>query len=280
MKKITVKDIIAKKNKDKIVMLTCYDYSFAGALDEAGVDIILVGDSLANVVLGKRYTREVTFKEMLNHTEAVSKGVERALVVTDMPYVCYQKNPKKALYFARKFISCGADGVKLEWFKGCEAVAKELNENGIQVMGHVGLTPQAVKSPSGFKVQGKDRFSALELVNCAVILEKTGVFSVVLECIPLRVSNVITGLLKVPTIGIGAGMFCDGQVLVLYDFLGLYKRIRPKFARQYSNFHSQIKDSVMRFTKDISANSFPAKEESFTMPDNEFDAFEAELKKQ
>lgn len=251
-------------------MLTCYDYSFARILDEAGIDIILVGDSLANVVLGIKETRRVSFKEMLNHTRAVTKATNEALVVADMPYVSYQKEPKKCVYYAEKFIQAGADAVKIEWFsasggKDCPYVVKSLVRAGIPVMGHIGLTPQTVHLLGGYKVQGRDRKSALRLVNEAKVLESLGVFSIVLECIPYQLAQLITRQLKIPTIGIGAGRYCDGQVLVLYDLIGLYKKIRPKFVRMYKDVYREVKNAAIKFKEDVRHNKFPTLKESFSM---------------
>ncbi|UCC95776.1 MAG: 3-methyl-2-oxobutanoate hydroxymethyltransferase [Candidatus Omnitrophota bacterium] len=265
MGKVKIKDIIKKKRKGKIAMLTCYDYSFARILDEAGIDIILVGDSLANVVLGMKETRSVSFKEMLNHTRAVAKATSEALVVADMPYVSYQKDPKKCVYYAKKFIEVGADAVKIEWFKDCPYVVKSLLKVGIPVMGHIGLTPQTVHLLGGYKVQGRDRKSALHLVNEAKALESLGVFSIVLECIPYQLAQLITRQLKIPTIGIGAGRYCDGQVLVLYDLIGLYKEIRPKFVRMYKDVYREVKNAAVKFKKDVRGNKFPSLKESFSM---------------
>ena len=244
-------------------MLTCYDYSFAKVLDEAGLDIILVGDSLANVVLGMSQTRRVSITEMLNHTRAVASAVKRSLVVADMPYASYQKNPEKCLYYARKFISAGADAVKIEWFQKCPYVVKELIKNKIPVMGHIGLTPQTVHLLGGYKVQGKDQQSADNLLKQARQLEKLGIFSLVLECIPLEVSRRITKALKIPAIGIGAGKYCDGQVLVLYDFLGLYQGKKLKFTRVYLDLFTQTKAAIFKFIRDVKKGKFPSKSESF-----------------
>ncbi len=246
-------------------MLTCYDYSFAGILDEAGVDIILVGDSLANVILGLDETRRVSLREMLNHTAAVSKGVNRSLVVADMPYAAYQKEPAKCLTYAKKFIQAGADAVKVEWFSQCERVVKKLVSNNIPVMGHIGLTPQTAHLLGGYKVQGKDKESALRLLKQAKILQDLGVFSIVLECIPYEIARRITGRLKVPTIGIGAGRHCDGQVLVLYDLLGLYRKRRPKFVRVYGDFGAETIRVISRFSRDVKEGKFPADSESFSL---------------
>ncbi|MBU1122288.1 MAG: 3-methyl-2-oxobutanoate hydroxymethyltransferase [Candidatus Omnitrophota bacterium] len=277
MKKITVDTILKKKRKDKITMLTCYDYSFARALDESGLDIILVGDSLANVVLGMDETRRISFREMLNHTKAVALGVERALVVADMPYVSYQKNPDKCVDNANKFIEAGADAVKIEWFKSCVKVVKKLVKAKIPVMGHIGLTPQTAHLLGGFKVQGKDKGSAYKLIEQAKTLQDLGVFSIVLECIPTQIAKLITEQVKVPTIGIGAGKFCDGQVLVLYDLLGLYKKRRPKFVRVYRDFFSEIKNTTAKYITDVKKSHFPAKEESFFMKQEEWELFTKDL---
>lgn len=270
MEKVTIADILKKKGKEKISMITCYDYSLARILDAAGFDIILVGDSLANVVLGMEETRKVSLGEMINHTKAVALGTERSLVVADMPYVSYQKNPKKCVDYAVRFIKAGAQAVKIEWFKESVYVVKKLIKNKIPVMGHIGLTPQTVHLLGGFKVQGKTKESAMELIRQAQTLQDLGIFSLVLECIPYQVSEFITKQVKVPTIGIGAGKFCDGQVLVLYDLLGLYNRIRPKFVRVYKDFSVEIKAAAENFITDIQKGEFPGKDESFSMKEQEW----------
>jgi len=263
MKKIIVEDIKKRKGKSKITMLTCYDYSFAKILDASGIDIILVGDSLANVVLGMEETRKLSLSEMINHTKAVVKGSSRVLVVADMPYVSYQRNPKKCVISASKFINCGAGAVKIEWFKDCEYVVKRLIKNGIPVMGHIGLTPQTAHLLGGYKVQGKDEQGALNLIKQAKILQDLGVFSLVLECIPYLLAKRITKSLKIPTIGIGAGKYCDGQVLVIYDLLGLYKDKKPKFVRVYKDLSQDITKTTKLFIKDVKKGEFPSKSESF-----------------
>ncbi|MDP8290314.1 MAG: 3-methyl-2-oxobutanoate hydroxymethyltransferase [Candidatus Susulua stagnicola] len=264
MKKITVEDIKKRKGKSKITMLTCYDYSFAKILDASGIDMILVGDSLANVVLGMEETRKLSLSEMINHTKAVVKGSSRTLVVADMPYVSYQRNPKKCVIFASKFINCGAKAVKIEWFKDCEYVVKKLIKNKIPVMGHIGLTPQTAHLLGGYKVQGKDEKRAAELIKQAKLLQDLGVFSLVLECIPYPLAQDITKTLKIPTIGIGAGKYCDGQVLVTYDFLGLYKEKKPKFVRVYKDLSQEITNATSLFIKDVKRGNFPNKLESFS----------------
>ena len=270
MSKIKVKDILKKKRKGKITVLTCYDYAFAHILDQTKVDILLVGDSLANVVLGLNETREVSLKEMLNHTQAVAKATKRALVVADMPAVCFKRGVAKSLADAHKLIEVGADAVKVEWFKGCVPIIKRFIKNKIPVMGHIGLTPQTAHLLGGYKVQGKTKESALNLIKQAKILEELGCFSIVLECIPYQLSCMITSKVKIPTIGIGAGKYCDGQVLVLYDLLGLYERIRPKFVKVYRDLSSEIKKSVNKFVADVNKSRFPTKKESFTANKDQF----------
>lgn len=265
MSKISVKDISKRKKRKKITMLTCYDYAFAHILDSTGIDIILVGDSLANVVLGLDETRNVSLKEMLNHTQAVARATKRALVVADMPAVSFRKRGARSLGDGKKFIKAGAAAVKVEWFKGCEPVIKRLIKSKIPVMGHIGLTPQTAHLLGGYKVQGKSKESALKLIKQAKILEDLGCFSVVLECIPYQLSCIITKEVRIPTIGIGAGKYCDGQVLVLYDLLGLYERIRPKFVKVYKDLSSEIKKSINGFVKEVQESRFPTKNQSFSM---------------
>ncbi|MCM8826220.1 MAG: 3-methyl-2-oxobutanoate hydroxymethyltransferase [Candidatus Omnitrophica bacterium] len=268
--KITVKNIISKKNKEKITMLTCYDTSFAQIIDEAGVDIILVGDSMANVVLGMERTKDISFKEMFNHTQAVRRGVKRALVVADMPYVSYQKNKKKAIYFAKRFLEeAGADAVKIEWFDGCQEIGLQFAQNSIPFIGHIGLTPQTVDKLGGFRVQGRDYQRAHKLIEQAKLFQDWGSFSLVLECIPAQLAKLITDKLFIPTIGIGAGPYCDGQVLVLYDLLGLYRIFKPKFVRVYVDLSQVILDTVKKFVVDVREARFPLKEESFLMKEEE-----------
>ena len=269
-KRLTPEDILTQKGKAKITMLTAYDVSFAEIVDKAGVDIILVGDSLANVILGLERTKEVSFREMFNHTKAVKKAVKHALVVADMPYVSCQVNRKKALYYAKKFMEeAGADAVKLEWFAYCPEITHTLARNNIPVMGHIGLTPQTVDKLGGFRVQGKQIQRARELVKQAKILQDLGVFSLVMECVPYKLAKIITQKLKVPTIGIGAGKYCDGQVLVLYDLLGLYKKMKPKFVRAYLDLYDTIGKAIVKFINDVKKEKFPSLTESFNIDDKE-----------
>ncbi len=269
MKQIKALDIKRKKGKKKVTMLTCYDYSFAQLLDKTDIDMLLVGDSLANVVLGMKETRRVSITEMINHTKAVALGAKRALVVLDMPAASYQTNPAKAVYYAKKFINAGARAVKIEWFKSAVSVIKRLRKANIPVMGHIGLTPQTAHLLGGFKVQGKDREAALNLIEQAKQLEKLGCFSIVLECIPSQVSKIITKAVKIPTIGIGAGKYCDGQVLVLYDLFGFYQRMRPKFVKVYRDLSKDIERAVLKFSSDVKKGKFPTDKESFSINKDE-----------
>ena len=271
--------LVSKKGKERISMLTCYDYTFARILDETGIDILLVGDSLANVVLGMERTKEISFREMFQHTKAVARACKNSLVIADMPYVCYQKNRRKALYFAQKFIEeAGADGVKIEWFKYCTEVVRTLIKHNIPVMGHIGLTPQTVGKRSKFRVQGKDSLSAFNLVDHAKVLEEIGIFSVVLECIPAQLAQLISAHLNIPTIGIGAGPSCDGQVLVLYDILGLYKKITPRFIKVYHDLGALIEGTVKSFISEVKEGRFPQEKHSFFMSEEELRQLEKKYK--
>lgn len=261
MSPLTIEQILQKKKRgEKIVMLTAYDYPLASFIDQCGIDIVLVGDSLANVVLGLDSTRQVNMSVMLHHAKAVRRAVRQAFLVGDMPYGSYEK-PKRAVKNAKRFLKeAGCDAVKVEWFDNCPKVAAVMVKSGIPVMGHVGLTPQTARA---FRVQGKDADSARRILQQAQALAKSGCFSIVLECIPQRLAAQITKKLKIPTIGIGAGKSCDGQVLVTHDMLGLFERFRPKFARQYVNLGPPIKKAVARFAEDVRKGKFPDQQYSF-----------------
>ncbi|MBE9594312.1 MAG: 3-methyl-2-oxobutanoate hydroxymethyltransferase, partial [Proteobacteria bacterium] len=234
-KKITISDLMAKKEKgSKITMLTAYDYPTAQMVDKAGIDTILVGDSLGMVVLGYTSTVPVTMEEMIHHTKAVTRGTTYAFVIGDMPFMSYQTGIEKAIENAGRFIKEGeCDAVKLEGGSEVASVVKAIVTAGIPVCAHIGLTPQTATQLSGFKVQGKDAESARSLINSAKDLEKAGAFMVVMECIPEILASRITRELSIPTIGIGAGKDCDGQVLVYHDTVGLFERFTPKFVKQY-----------------------------------------------
>ena len=269
--KVTIEDILALKGRRKITMLTAYDYPLAQLVDRAGIDIILVGDSLANVVLGLESTTQVGMQGMLTESKAVSRAVKRALVVGDMPFDSYQARPDEAVKNAARFLEearCGA--VKLEWFAQCLEVTEKIIKAGIPVMGHIGLTPQTAAKQGGFRVQGKDAEAAERLIEQAIALERAGIFALVLECVPDKIAGLISGKLKVPVIGIGAGADCDGQVLVLYDLLGLFERYTPKFVKKFINLSPLILEAVENFKSEVIAGKFPAPEHTFTMKEEEF----------
>jgi 3-methyl-2-oxobutanoate hydroxymethyltransferase len=279
MEKVTIKDIISLKNKRKITMLTAYDYPLALAIDKAGIDIILVGDSLANVVLGLNSTTEVGMTEMIYHSKAVSRAVKHALVVGDMPFEAYQVNTKESVKNAFRFIEeAKCDAVKLEWFDKCLEVTKNITKAGIPVMGHIGLTPQTADKIGGFKVQGKDAETAKRLIEEAKELEKRGCFAIVLECVPDKIAQIITKNLKIPTIGIGAGRYCDGQVLVSHDMLGLFQRYHPKFVKNYANISEAIFKAVEEYKKEVISQKFPSPEHTFIIKEEELNKIKNEEK--
>lgn len=267
-----INDILKKSQRgEKITMLTAYDFPFASVIDSCGIDIVLVGDSLANVVLGLSSTKEVGMVEMLHHTKAVRRAVKNALLLGDMPFDSYQKNPKDAVKNAKRFIvEAGCDAVKLEWFDDCLAVTRNIVKAGVPVVGHVGLTPQTADKIGGYKVQGRDAASAKKIIEQAIALEAAGCFSIVLECVPDQLAAEVTKKLKIPTFGIGAGPDCDGQVLVTYDLLGMFNQFHPKFAKQYVDVSSLIKKGVEEFKKEVESGKFPDKAHSFTMPKEEW----------
>lgn len=270
MKKTAKKIIDFKKNGKKITALTAYDYSSAKYFDRAGVDIILVGDSLAQVALGYGSTTEVTTEEMLVFTKAVSRGAENALVVADMPFMSYQISIEEAVKNAGRFIQAGAQAVKIEGASPyiIETITR-ITQSGIPVMGHLGFTPQYINTIGGHYVSGKNIQSTLELADMAQNLEKAGTFSVVLEMVPQESSNFITKKLTIPTIGIGGGKFCDGQILVSDDILGKYDNFCPKFARQYSSLKDIIFNVARAYCNDVEKGNFPSVAESFTLDNNE-----------
>lgn len=251
-------------------MLTAYDYPLASLIDRAGVDMILVGDSVANVVLGLESTTMVGMSEMLHHSKAVTRAVKQALVIGDMPFESYQLNTAEAVKNAKRFIDEGkCDCVKLEWFDRCLEVTKEIIGAKIPVMGHIGLTPQTADKLGGFKVQGKDAEAAKKIIEQALSLEKAGCFAIVLECLPDKIAEIITKKLKIPTIGIGAGSECDGQVLVTYDLLGLFERFSPKFVKKYINLSPLISKAIEEYKNDVIQGKFPTPEQSFTIKEDE-----------
>jgi 3-methyl-2-oxobutanoate hydroxymethyltransferase len=263
----TVSDVQAKKKRgEKISMLTAYDYPTGIIADRAGVDMVLVGDSLANVVLGLESTKDVGMTEMIHHAKAVRRGVSRVVLVADMPFSAYQENPGAALLNARRFMDeAGCDAVKLEWFDQCLEVARTLIQAGIPVMGHVGLTPQRADELGGMKVQGKDASSALAIIDHAKALQHAGCFSIVLECIPKEIAKIITQTLTIPTIGIGAGVHCDGQVLVTHDALGLFEQYKPKFVKRYANLNQLAVEALAQFKDEVEKSTFPDESHSYSM---------------
>ena len=265
-----IEEIKNLKNIRKLTMLTAYDYPMASLVDRAGIDIILVGDSLANVVLGLDSTTKVGMAEMLHHTKAVTRAVKNSLVIGDMPYNSYQLNPDKSVINAQRFITeAGCQGVKLEWFEHCLEVTGQIINAGIPVMGHIGLTPQTVDKIGGFKCQGKDAQAAQRLIDQATQLENKGCFAIVLECVPDKIAALITKKLKIPTIGIGAGIHCDGQVLVINDMLGLFERYTPKFVKKYADLSPLILKAVENFKNEVIQEKFPTPEHSFTIKEEE-----------
>lgn len=256
--------ISRKRSGPKITVLTAYDYPVAVILDNAGVDIVLVGDSLANVALGLDSTTQVGMEVMLHHAKAVSRGVKRALVVGDMPFEGYQLDVSNAVLNAKRFINeAGCQAVKLEWFDRCLEAVQGIHEAGIPVMGHVGLTPQTAEQHGGFKVQGKDEGTAMKIIDAAMALEQAGCFAIVLECVPTLLAQEITGALDIPTIGIGAGPHCDGQVLVTQDMLGLYERKHPKFVKLYADMKAEMYSAIQRYIEEVKHGEFPGPEQTF-----------------
>ncbi len=253
-----------KEEKKKITALTAYDYPFARALDEAGIDIILVGDSLGNVILGYENTLPVTMDEMIHHSKAVGRAVKNAFLIGDMPFMSYQLSLSQCLQNAGRFIKEGSvKAVKLEGGIGIADKIEALVNNGIPVMGHVGLTPQFIHKFGGYKVQGKDPKSAEQILEDARAVEKAGAFSIVLEGVPSFLGKQITETLTIPTIGIGAGPHCDGQILVTHDLLGLSGEFKPKFVRRYANLEKNILQAVTNYKEDVQKGSFPSMEESY-----------------
>jgi len=268
----TIKTILSRKHRGpKITVLTAYDYPLAVLLDKAGVDVVLVGDSLANVVLGLNSTREVDIDIMIHHAKAVRRGVKNAFLLGDMPYSSCHKGAARAVKDAKRFKkAAGLDAVKIEWFPGCLPVIKKVIAAGVPVMGHVGLTPQIADRLGGFKVQGRDAASAKKIIAQAKELEKIGCFSVLLECVPDRLAGLITKELKVPTISCGAGPLCDGQVLVSHDILGLFDRFRPKFVKQFAEIDQEIIDGVKQYIQEVKERAFPAAQNVFSIADEEW----------
>lgn len=263
--KVTIHTLRQKKTAgEKITMLTCYDATFARLLDEAGTDILLVGDSLGMVIQGQSTTLPVTLDEVIYHARAVVRGTRRAQVVGDMPFMSYQASLEEALRSAGRLMKeGGVEAIKLEGGAQHAELVRRLVGAGIPVMGHIGLTPQSFHQMGGFKVQGREEKARQRLIEDAKILEEAGAYSIVLEGIPLEVAEEITETISVPTIGIGAGPHCDGQVLVIYDLLGMNEEFKPKFVKRYENLSLRIRNAVDEYIQDVRSGAFPSENESF-----------------
>lgn len=258
----------AKQSGDKITMLTAYDYSTARLEDEAGVDAILVGDSLGMVVLGYENTLSVTMEDMIHHSRAVSRGAKNAMVVTDMPFMSYQTSVYDAVQNAGRLIKEGhADAVKLEGGVKFAEHIRAVSDASIPVMGHIGMTPQSVNTFGGFKVQGKSVEEAKRVIADAKAVQDAGAFAVVMECVPSALTAYISRLLDIPVIGIGAGAGCDGQVLVYQDMLGMYSDFTPKFVKRFADVGEEMKNAFQNYFNEVKSGVFPAEEHTFAMPE-------------
>ncbi len=269
MKKTILTFKQAKENNERISMLTAYDYSSAKLIDEAGVDSILIGDSLGMVSLGYEDTLSVTMEDMIHHTKAVARGVKEALIVADLPFMSYQTSVYDAVYNAGRLIKEGrAHAVKIEGgVEICDRI-EAIVKASIPVIGHIGLTPQSVNALGGFKVQGKDEKAARALIEAAKAVEKAGAFAVVLECVPAKLAAIITKELSIPTIGIGAGAECDGQVLVYQDMIGMFSGFTPKFVKRYANVGDLMREAFAEYDKEVKNGSFPSQEHTFKISED------------
>ena len=270
-RKITISDLSLKKREGrKITMLTAYDYPMARIIDDAGIDVILVGDSLGMVVLGYDSTVPVTMDEMIHHAKAARRGTKFAFLIGDMPFMSYQISKEEAIRNAGRFMKeAGCDAVKLEGGEEVLEATMAIINAGIPVLGHLGLTPQTVSKLGGFKVQGKDAEGANKILEQAYALERAGCFAIVLECVPDQVAKLITKKLSIPTIGIGAGPDCDGQVLVTNDMVGLFDRFVPKFVKQYVKLSAIISDGLKKYKDEVEKGIFPDAAHSFSIKDEE-----------
>ena len=273
----SVRDILTKKGTTKISVITAYDYTTALFCDKAGVDILLVGDSVGMVMLGYQSTIPVTMEQMCIFTEAVSRGRQNAMIVADMPFMSYQASQAQAIENAGRLIKSGADAVKLEGGREVSKTVRAIVEVGIPVMGHIGLQPQTTVLQEGYKVQAKTKDSALKLINAAKSLEEAGAFSIALEMVTQEVAKIITESINIPTIGIGSGADCDGQVLVYHDVVGLYDKLKPKFVKRYLELSQQIVKAVESYKNDVVSGKFPAKEHSFSMDKAELERLTKEI---
>jgi 3-methyl-2-oxobutanoate hydroxymethyltransferase len=279
-KKVTLLDLQRKKQQHlPITMLTAYDYTGGLLVDAAGIDVILVGDSLGMVMLGRDSTVSVTMEEMLHHCRAVANGAQRAHLVGDMPFMAYQADPAEAVRNAARFLKEAAmDAVKLEGGREMASTVRRIVDAGIPVMGHIGLTPQTLSRLGGYRVQGKTAAAAVGLLADAQALEEAGCYALVLEAVPAPVATAITERIGIPTIGIGAGPGCNGQVLVFHDVLGLYNRVNPRFVKEYVNLRAIIQDAFSAYRDDVVAGRFPADDHTYPMDDAAAAEFQAALR--
>lgn len=276
--RVTIPDLQKLKGERRWAMMTAYDYPTAKLVDAAGIECLLVGDSLGMVVLGYPTTVPVTLEDMLRHAAAVSRGAKHAVLVGDMPFGTYQTSAEDAFRNAARFLKeSGMDAVKVEGGGEVVETVRHLVRNGIAVMAHVGLTPQRVAQFGGFKVQAKDARAAKQLIDDALALEDAGAFGIVLESVPARVGALVTERLRIPTIGIGAGVECDAQVLVLHDALGLFPDFTPKFAKRYAELGNEIVAAMRTYRAEVLDGTFPAKEHSFTIKEEELEKLRASL---
>jgi len=274
----SVRDILAMKNQGKkISVITAYDYTMASLCDRAGIDILLVGDSGGMVMLGYDTTIPVTMQQMIFFTEAVGRGRESSLLVADLPFMSYQAKISDAKKNSGLLIKAGADAVKLEGGKNMAKTIKAIVDTGIPVMGHIGLQPQTTMLSEGYRVQGKTKKSALRLIEDAKALEEAGVFSIALEMVTHEVAKMISDSISIPTIGIGSGKDCDGQVLVVHDLLGMYDKLKPKFVKQYLSLSKDITNAVRLYKKEIESKKFPKKENWFSMDKSELEKLKKEI---
>ena len=273
----SVRDILSMKNSKKITVLTSYDYTTAQLCDKAGVDILLVGDSGGMVMLGYENTIPVTMEQMCFFTEAVARGRQNAMVVADLPFMSYQASKSQAIENSGRLIKAGADAVKLEGGLEVKDTVRAIVEVGIPVMGHIGFQPQTTTLQEGYRVQAKTRDAALKLIESAKALEEAGAFSIALEMVTKEVSKIISNSINIPTIGIGSGPDCDGQVLVFHDVLGLYEKIKPKFAKRYLELSGEIVNAVESYKNDVVSGKFPTNEHSFSMDKSELERLKKEV---
>jgi 3-methyl-2-oxobutanoate hydroxymethyltransferase len=273
-KKVTLPEIQRKKEMgEPITMLTAYDVAIARAVDQAGIDMILVGDSYGMVVLGYDTTVPVTMDQMITAAQAVARGAKNPLLIGDMPFLSYQVSAQDAIRNAGRFLKeASMDAVKLEGGSEIAPTVQAISDAGIAVMGHVGLTPQSVSKLGGWRTQGTTAEAARKLLDDALALEQAGAFSIVLEKVPARLAELVTRRLQIPTIGIGAGPHCDGQVLVINDLLGLFDRFVPKFAKQYAKLYPLIVEALSEYKREVDTRAFPTTEHSFAIKDEEWDA--------